>query len=579
MHLVQRGEPDRVGVGHARPLRLGQRQALLQREGEATADGERAGDPLHQRLLVGKGEHRLEQKHDVERAGRERRDLRDLEAAGKAAGARAGDADRARARVDSDVAAAELPREEPARPGDAAAQVEHGDAGRDARPLRERPDLPRAHEALLLDVLAGVVGRLPGSPQGLGRTDRARPASRPRHKPMHGTHGTSLTDVRARSNAAGGSRPADGAGLPSCCSWPRLRRRSAWDAPAGSSGPRRALILDAALARALWRDPAARLGPAGWVTLTRATLAVGVAALTADSFERDVPVATLVALASARARARLRRRTGRTAHRDGVGAGRAAGRRGRCLPDSRAQRGGRPLGRRLGARDRRGALRVPRGRVGVRLDARAAAAARLAQGRHGRAGNHADGRGGGDPAAAADPRRPRRRARPARRVVRTRRLVAVAAPRVPQRRGPPPIAAAIRGVALTVLALRRRVGRAGGSEPSRGCSRPAHSCRLPLEGIVVVVLAVVLPARARRLLPWVIGPALGLLVLVKLLDIGFFIAFDRPFNPVDDWSYASIGIETVRDTFGRTDRRPGGRRRRAARRRRARPPHAGGAPR
>ena len=50
-----------------------------------------------------------------------------------------------------------------------------------------------------------------------------------------------------------------------------------------------------------------------------------------------------------------------------------------------------------------------------------------------------------------------------------------------------------------------------------------------------------------------IGPALGLLVVVKLLDLGFFIAFDRPFNPVDDWSYASIGIETVRDTFGRTD--------------------------
>ena len=34
------------------------------------------------------------------------------------------------------------------------------------------------------------------------------------------------------------------------------------------------------------------------MTLTRATLAVGVAALTAESFLRDVPVATLVALAA-----------------------------------------------------------------------------------------------------------------------------------------------------------------------------------------------------------------------------------------------------------------------------------------
>jgi hypothetical protein len=82
---------------------------------------------------------------------------------------------------------------------------------------------------------------------------------------------------------------------------------------------------------------------------------------------------------------------------------------------------------------------------------------------------------------------------------------------------------------------------------------PHAFVRLPLEGIVIVLLAVVLPARAGRLLPWVVGPALGLLVLVKLLDLGFYTAFDRPFNPVDDWSYVPIGIETVRDTFGSRD--------------------------
>ena len=57
------------------------------------------------------------------------------------------------------------------------------------------------------------------------------------------------------------------------------------------------LTLSAALARALRRDRSARLGPAGWVTLIRATLAVGVAALTAASFERGVAVAGLVTLA------------------------------------------------------------------------------------------------------------------------------------------------------------------------------------------------------------------------------------------------------------------------------------------
>ena len=68
--------------------------------------------------------------------------LRDLEAAGQRAGERAGDGHRACARVDSEVAAAELPSDEPTGPGDSTAEVEHGDARRDPRPLRERPDLP-----------------------------------------------------------------------------------------------------------------------------------------------------------------------------------------------------------------------------------------------------------------------------------------------------------------------------------------------------------------------------------------------------------------------------------------------------
>ena len=58
------------------------------------------------------------------------------------------------------------------------------------------------------------------------------------------------------------------------------------------------LALNLALARALWRDPSAGLGWASWVTLTRATLAVGVAALTAASFELPVATAALVTLAS-----------------------------------------------------------------------------------------------------------------------------------------------------------------------------------------------------------------------------------------------------------------------------------------
>src|SRR5207342_3609555 len=105
---------------------------------------------------------------------------------------------------------------------------------------------------------------------------------------------------------------------------------------------------------------------------------------------------------------------------------------------------------------------------------------------------------------------------------------------------------------LTVLALLVVwVALVAPNQPSR--VTPGAFVRLPLEGIVVIALALVLPVTARRLLAWVVGPALGLLVIVKLLDLGFFTAFDRPFNPVDDWRYTSIGIETLRDSVGRTD--------------------------
>jgi phosphatidylglycerophosphate synthase len=82
---------------------------------------------------------------------------------------------------------------------------------------------------------------------------------------------------------------------------------------------------------------------------------------------------------------------------------------------------------------------------------------------------------------------------------------------------------------------------------------PASFARIPLEGLVLVALAVALPTRARRPAGLLLGLALGLLVLIKVFDLGFFVAFNRPFNPVEDWSYLSIAVGTVRDTFGSRD--------------------------
>src|SRR5690606_16238086 len=59
-----------------------------------------------------------------------------------------------------------------------------------------------------------------------------------------------------------------------------------------------AVTMAAALARGLARGCEDRLGPASWVTLARATLAVGVAALVADPVGRDAPTALLVTLAA-----------------------------------------------------------------------------------------------------------------------------------------------------------------------------------------------------------------------------------------------------------------------------------------
>ena len=105
------------------------------------------------------------------------------------------------------------------------------------------------------------------------------------------------------------------------------------------------------------------------------------------------------------------------------------------------------------------------------------------------------------------------------------------------------------GVALTVLAfLLVWAALVAPNQPSR--LTLGAFARLPLELLVVVALAVLLPAAPRRVLAVAVGAVLSVLVVVKVLDIGFFTAFDRPFDPVDDSSYAGIGVETLRDAVG-----------------------------
>jgi hypothetical protein len=76
--------------------------------------------------------------------------------------------------------------------------------------------------------------------------------------------------------------------------------------------------------------------------------------------------------------------------------------------------------------------------------------------------------------------------------------------------------------------------------------------RLPIEGFAFIALAAVVGPRVRRWLVWVLGSLLGLVFIVKLLNIGFFAAFDKPFDPYQDLKYIGFASETVKASLGQT---------------------------
>jgi hypothetical protein len=77
--------------------------------------------------------------------------------------------------------------------------------------------------------------------------------------------------------------------------------------------------------------------------------------------------------------------------------------------------------------------------------------------------------------------------------------------------------------------------------------------RLPLEGLVLIGLAVALPARGRRILAVTVGVALTLVVTLKVINYEVFKTFNRPFDPIGDTSQLGNGLETLRSLVGRTE--------------------------
>ncbi len=306
-----------------------------------------------------------------------------------------------------------------------------------------------------------------------------------------------------------------------------------------------AVTMAAALARGLARAPRERLAPASWVTLARATLAVGVAALAADSFTHGTPVALVVTLAGVAlvldaVDGWVARRTGMATELGGrfdgevdaflilalsvyvapecgwwvlaIGAARYLFLAGEwLLPWMRT-----PL-------PPRGWRKLVAATQGIVLTVAAAAVL---------------------PRALTQ-------------ALLLAALALLAASmaectwwlwrrRDAAQRGQPHTGIA---VAVTVLAL-LLVWAALVAPHQPADLNVTAFLRLPLELLVVVAVAALLPATPRRALIVVLGVVLSVLVLVKILDIGFFTAFDRPFRPLDDSSYLGIGIETLGEAIG-----------------------------
>ncbi len=79
---------------------------------------------------------------------------------------------------------------------------------------------------------------------------------------------------------------------------------------------------------------------------------------------------------------------------------------------------------------------------------------------------------------------------------------------------------------------------------------PLAFVRLPVEGLALVGLGLVLRGRARRVVAVLAGLVLGLLVVLKALDLGFGTALDRPFNLVADWGYFDSAVGLLADSVG-----------------------------
>jgi hypothetical protein len=81
---------------------------------------------------------------------------------------------------------------------------------------------------------------------------------------------------------------------------------------------------------------------------------------------------------------------------------------------------------------------------------------------------------------------------------------------------------------------------------------PGAFLRIPLEALLFVGAVLLLPPRAGRIAAMAVGLALGLVAIVKVLDMGFTAALGRPFDPADG-GYFDSAVGLLGDSIGRTE--------------------------
>ncbi|OJY43625.1 sulfatase-like hydrolase/transferase [Pseudonocardia sp. 73-21] len=79
---------------------------------------------------------------------------------------------------------------------------------------------------------------------------------------------------------------------------------------------------------------------------------------------------------------------------------------------------------------------------------------------------------------------------------------------------------------------------------------PLAFVRIPVEALVAVGVLLVLPARWRRPVALTGGALLGLLTVLKIVDMGFLAVLARPFDPVTDWTYFGDAASFLADSYG-----------------------------